>query len=125
MFIIYLAVVLILRDSHEGTYGIAINKPLNLTLPSVVINLPGPATDAFKNNKIFHGGRIQRLNMIHELRDVGGEELPMSTEPIFAGGDIEEAATIVQKDLTLSDKVHFYVGCYTWLCRPLTRLFGL
>ena len=109
-----IAVVLILRHSHDGTYGIAINKPLDMTLPSVVMNLPGPAPDAFKNNKIFHGGKIQRLNMIHELRDVGGQELPMSTEPIYAGGDIEEAAAMVQEDLTLSDKIHFYVGCYTW-----------
>lgn len=118
--------MLILRHSEEGTYGIAINKPLDMTLPSVVMNLPAPAPDAFKNNKIFHGGRIQRLNMIHEIRDVGGEELPMSTEPIFSGGDIEEVAEMVQDDLTLSDKVHFYVGCYTWLVilhpKHMTRL---
>lgn len=109
-----LAVVLILRHTHEGSYGIAINKPLNMTLPSVVINLPGPAPTAFKDNKIFHGGKIQRLNMLHELPEAGGEELPMSLEPIYAGGDIEEAAAMVEKDLSLSEKVHFYVGCYTW-----------
>ena len=113
------AVILLLQHNQAGSCGVAVNKPLPTTLSTAIPNLPQPVPEVFSNYKVFHGGKVQRLNMIHEFPAVGGEQIPMTAStPIFSGGSIEQAALLVQdlasSSSSASGKIHFYVGCSTW-----------
>ena len=110
------SVVLLADHNEEGSYGVILNKPINVKLNEIINDFPS------SNIKVFLGGPVKTDNlfMIHTL----GEQIDDSIEIVkglYWGGNIEQI-----KDLIISKKIkpgsiHFYLGYSSWEPEQLNR----
>lgn len=108
-------VLLIDHNEKEGSFGIIMNKPLNVRLNEVVEEFPdfdapvylgGPVAD----NQVFY---------MHTL----GILIPDSfeiMEGLFWGGDAETLNTLIATGIATPDKVRFFIGYAGWEARQLS-----
>lgn len=108
------SVVLVLEHNQKGTYGLIINKPLNETIKSAVLNIGNPDfLKTFGKFSIAFGGRERRMQCIHNVPDCNGIELPLCSAPIFSGGNIDKILEKF-KDNNNELKIQFFIGCCVW-----------
>jgi len=103
------AVVLLAEYTKEGSFGLIVNKPVNLKLKKVVKE----CTDF--NAKIFIGGpvRTDSLFVLHTL----GDKIPESSkiiEGIYWGGDMEVIRDMIINRAISPDDIRFYIGYAGW-----------
>lgn len=108
------ACILILEHSSKGSYGLVINRPTDHDLGYAVKNLPMDIYNKFRKANVSFGGMVRRLQYLHNIPSCGGSIIPGCSEPLFAGGDITKAMSIVSQQSSLLKAFQFYVGCCKW-----------
>jgi len=104
------AVVLLIEHSkEEGTVGVILNKPLDITFNQVVKNSPALNAD------MFLGGPVATDNVyfIHTF----GAEIENSVEiskGLFWGGDIEQVNELINLKVLNPTNIRFYMGYSGW-----------
>ncbi|MFN3554628.1 MAG: YqgE/AlgH family protein [Bacteroidales bacterium] len=112
-------VLLIEHSAQDGTFGLIVNKPINVKLNEVAKEFP--QTDF----PVFLGGPVNpdRLFYLHTL----GEELPGSI-PVFGnvywGGDIRKLMDMIDMKLATPEQVRFFIGYSGWEAGQLDREMG-
>jgi putative transcriptional regulator len=107
-------VVLLAEHTEEGSFGIILNKPVNLYLNEITEDFPGI------NPQIYIGGPVDTNNIfiVHKL----GDKIPGSikiAEGLFWGGDMELIKTMIRKELVTEDDIRFYLGYSGWTAKQL------
>lgn len=108
------SVVLLVEHNKEGTFGVIINKPMDLKFDEVVKDFPG------FDSKIYLGGPVKTdsLFFIHTL----GEEIENSIkiiEGLYWGGDIERVKEMISLDLINETNIRFFIGYAGWIPNQL------
>jgi putative transcriptional regulator len=103
------SVVLICEHQQEGTFGITINKPIDIAIAELIEGL-----EAYKN-PIFSGGPVNRehIHFLHIFPHLipGGE---LINDNIYWGGDFEVATQLIQNHEIDSNGIKFFVGYSGW-----------
>ena len=111
------SVILLIEHSiNEGTVGVILNKPLDVSFNELVKE--GPKLDS----KLFLGGPVQTDNVyfIHNL----GEKIEKSlkiTEGIYWGGDIEQVNELININVIDHTNIRFFVGYAGWDPKQLEK----
>ena len=104
------AVVWIVSQEDEGTFGFMVNKPLNLSLGETIGDFPpGPFMP-------YLGGPVQTqtLNYIHRL---GASMIPNSlhvADGIYWGGDYDVVRQMIMTGELHPDQIKFFLGSVGW-----------
>ena len=103
------SVVLVCTHDDDGSFGLTLNQPLDLSLSDGIKSLDG--WDA----PLFRGGPVQEnsLHVVHQLADIdiGSEEI---LPGVFWGGDIDALLALLSKKRALVNKCRFFVGYSGW-----------
>lgn len=103
------SVVLISDYQKEGAVGFILNKPIAMTIDSLVSDFP-----EFES-EVYYGGPMQTdtIHYIHtkgDLLEGSAEVLP----GIYWGGDFAQLKTLVSNGLMTPKDVRFFVGYSGW-----------
>jgi putative transcriptional regulator len=103
------AVIFLCEHMDEGSFGLVLNKQLNITLGEVIEGLEGNPT------KIYFGGPVDMdtIHFLHQLPD----EIPGSykvTDGVYWGGDFELLTKLIKENRIDMSKVRFYLGYSGW-----------
>lgn len=108
------SVVLLAEHNNEGSFGLIINKPVDIQLSDVLKDFP--QFDA----QVYLGGPVDTdsLYFIHTLGSQVENSMEIS-KGLFWGGDIEQV-----KEMILLGKIHpsdikFFVGYSGWVSQQL------
>lgn len=110
------SVVLLAEHNERGTFGLIINKPVNMRLNEITKDLGD------KDFPLFLGGPVSTnsLYFIHRL----GERIPKSEEimdGLFWGGDVEVVKRLIQNNEVKNNDIRFFVGYSGWDPSQLDR----
>jgi putative transcriptional regulator len=108
------SVILVLENDSKGTYGLVLNRPTLHTLKTAVRNFPQEFTQQFGDNKIFYGGKIRRMQFLHDVPDCEGIQIPNCKAPLYYGGLVPKAVNFVKQNTQALNRFHFFVGCCIW-----------
>lgn len=108
------SVVLLAEHNEEGSFGLIINKPIDIKFNSVIKDFPD------FNSRIYLGGPVQNENIyfIHTL----GEQIDGSLkimEGLFWGGDLEQVKEMILLKKIGPDDIRFFVGYSGWVSKQL------
>lgn len=108
------SVVLLAEHNKNGSFGVIINKPLNLRFDEVVKDFPD--FDA----PVFLGGPVSTnsLFFIHTLGDAIDNSMPI-LEGLYWGGDLEQVKTMIQLGQLNEHNIRFFIGYSGWSPRQL------
>jgi putative transcriptional regulator len=103
------SVVLLADHNDEGTFGLVMNKPIDMKFNELLLEFP--TFDA----GVFLGGPVQtdRLFFIHTLGDL----IPASIKIIdglFWGCDIDPVKELILTNKITPDQIRFYLGYAGW-----------
>lgn len=102
-------ILLIDHQETEGSFGIIINKKLDVEVSHVVNEFPDFEAP------VFLGGPVadNQLFFIHTLGEMIPEAYPI-IDGLFWGGDHETLATLIHTGIANEDNVRFYLGYAGW-----------
>lgn len=110
------AVVLLADHNDQGSFGLIINKPINLHLNEVIKDIPDfPA-------RVYMGGPVKTDNLffLHTL----GNKIDGSIEIVkglFWGGNVEQITAMIRENTITTEQVRFFVGYAGWMSNQLDR----
>ncbi len=112
------SVVLLAEHSREGTFGVIINKPVEMRLPEIFEDM-----QEF-DFRVFLGGPVKNDSVffIHTLGDVSGSLKIM--EGLYWGGDLNTVKSCIRKGLINENHIRFFVGYAGWHPQQLEREIG-
>lgn len=110
------SVILLAEHDENGSFGLIINKPLELKLNEIVKDFP-----SFDAN-VYIGGPVKTDNLfiLHTL----GNKIPNSSkiiEGLYWGGEIDIIKSMIEDKKILSQNIRFYIGYSGWEANQLTR----
>lgn len=110
------AVVLIAEHNDEGSFGLIINKPVNVRLPEVVKDLKD------FDVQLFLGGPVKTdsLFFIHTK----GEKIEGSMKilkGIFWGGDLDQVREMMKNGEIGPNDIRFFIGYSGWTPNQLEQ----
>ncbi|MDP2423123.1 MAG: YqgE/AlgH family protein [Bacteroidales bacterium] len=110
------SVVLLADHSHEGTFGLIINKPVDLMFNDIIKGFPQ------YNGKLYLGGPVKTSNLyfIHTL----GDQIEGSTKIIdglYWGGDVEAVKEMLTINQLNNQNIRFFIGYAGWVSKQLDR----
>lgn len=110
------SVVLLAEHGEEGSFGLIINKPIQLHLSEVVPGFPD------FNARLFLGGPVKTdsLFFIHTRQDIIPNSTPI-IDGIFWGGDIEQVRELMGTSSLSPDDIRFFVGYAGWSAGQLEQ----
>lgn len=108
------SVVLLAEHNEEGTFGLIINKPVDLILNDILHDFP--EFDA----TVYLGGPVKTdsLYFIHTL----GDRLENSLEilhGLYWGGDIELVKELIKLGKISPNEIKFFIGYSGWVSKQL------
>lgn len=103
------SVVLLADHNKEGSFGLVMNKPIDMKFNELLAEFP--AFDA----RVFLGGPVKTDNLyfIHTL----GEAIPRSLkiiEGLYWGGDIDYVKDLISGSSITTNQIRFYLGYAGW-----------
>lgn len=103
------SVVLITDHGGEGTVGYVLNRPLALTVDSIIPDFP--VFDA----TIYNGGPVEQSNLyfLHNRPDLFTEAL-LVAEGLYWGGDFNRLKEVIELGLLSESEIRFYLGYSGW-----------
>lgn len=109
------SVVLLAEHNEDGTFGVIINKPVDLRLDEVVNGFPGCG------HPVYLGGPVKTdsLFFIHTLPEIDNSMRIM--EGLFWGGDIEVVRDLLEGNKLLEEQIRFFLGYSGWQPSQLDR----
>ena len=108
------AVVLLAEHNEEGSFGLILNKPVDVILSDVLQDFP------IFDTPVYLGGPVKTDNLyfIHTL----GEQIDNSLEikeGLYWGGDIEVVKELITIGKIEPNEIKFFVGYSGWVSRQL------
>lgn len=117
--IFFRAVVLVCEHNPNGSFGLIINKSLDLDLPEEILN-----SDAIANPHvgIRAGGPVQtnQMMLLHTSPDIPGQTLEV-TQGVYLGGDLQFLQDAVATDE--GPNIYLCFGYAGWGAGQLEREF--
>lgn len=108
------SVVLLAEHNEEGSFGLVINKPVDIKLDEVISDFP-----KFDAN-VCMGGPVKTdsLYFVHTLGNVieGSIEI---IDDLYWGGDIEVVKELIILNQIKSQNIKFFVGYSGWVANQL------
>lgn len=108
------SVVVLADHSHEGSFGIIVNKPLKLKIQEIHTDIKGFAAPIYLGGPVSH----DRLFFTHTL----GNEIEGSSkilEGLYWGGNINQLKSLIAAGVITPDQVRFYLGYAGWSANQL------
>ncbi len=102
-------VLLIEHSEQEGTVGVILNKPLDVTFNKVVKN--SPVLEA----GMYLGGPVETGNVyfLHTLGDRIENSIEIN-KGLFWGGNIEQVNELIRLNIILPESIRFFIGYSGW-----------
>ena len=103
------SVILLCDHNEEGSFGLVINKNLELTVHDALEEFP-----EFEGN-IYMGGPVESntLHYLHTLGDVLDESIEIMNG-LFWGGNFETLKILIEQKSISSDEIRFFLGYSGW-----------
>ncbi|HCT70362.1 hypothetical protein SDC9_18083 [bioreactor metagenome] len=110
------SVVLLADHSEEGSFGIIINKPVEVKLSDVAVDFAG--FDA----PVYLGGPVKTdsLFFIHTRPDIIDDGVKI-LEGLYWGGNIETVKTLIREKRLNREDIRFFVGYAGWMANQLDQ----
>lgn len=110
------SVVLLADHSSEGSFGLIINKPVDVKLSDIAAefgNFDAP---------VYLGGPVKTdsLFFIHTRPDLIEDGVPI-LEGLYWGGNIEMVRDLIGEKKLQKDEIRFFVGYSGWSANQLDR----
>ncbi len=108
------SVVLLAEHNKDGTFGVIINKPMDLKFDEAIKDFP--SFDA----KIYLGGPVKTdsLFFIHTLGDEIADSLKI-IEGLYWGGDVDRVKEMIELNKITGDNIRFFIGYSGWVPNQL------
>ncbi len=108
------SVVLLAEHNEEGSFGLIINKPVNVRLPEVVKDLQD------FNVRLFLGGPVKTdsLFFIHTLGEMVKGSLKI-LPGIYWGGDLDQVRDLMKSGQLSENNIRFFIGYAGWASEQL------
>ncbi|NOR87266.1 MAG: YqgE/AlgH family protein [Bacteroidales bacterium] len=103
------AVVLIADHNSDGSFGIILNKPLDVQLNDIVKGFP--EFDA----RVYLGGPVSTKNLffLHKKGDLIRNST-LIKEDLFWGGEIDDVKSLIDLGVLQKEDIRFYIGYSGW-----------
>lgn len=110
------SVVLLADHSDEGTFGLILNKPVDVRFNDVIKGFPK------FNAPLYLGGPVQTSNLyfVHTLGDQVAGSMKIQ-EGLYWGGDIEQIKEMITLDQLGPQNIRFFIGYAGWVSKQLDR----
>lgn len=110
------SVVLLADHSEEGSFGLIINKPVDVRLSDIASEFEG------FESPVYLGGPVKTdsLFFIHTRPDLIAEGVPI-LEGLYWGGNIETVRDLIRGNRLGKDEIRFFVGYSGWSAKQLDR----
>lgn len=102
-------VILLCEHNSEGSFGLVLNKPMDLLLSDIL-------DEEFSFNKtLFIGGPVQQetLHIIHRVGDIIEGRLQV-IDHVFWGGDFGKIKDILKTEPNKTSDFRFFLGYSGW-----------
>jgi len=108
------SVVLLAEHNEEGSFGLIINKPVDIILSDVLKDFP------IFDTPVFLGGPVKTdsLYFIHTLGNNIEGSLEI-TKGLFWGGEIEHVKELITIGKIQPNEIKFFVGYSGWVSKQL------
>lgn len=103
------SVVLLAEHNAEGSFGLVLNKPVDIKFNDIVKDFPP------FDGKIFLGGPVSTKNLffVHTKGDLIEHSQSLG-QNLFWGGNIEDVKILLDSKLLNEDSIRFFVGYAGW-----------
>lgn len=110
------SVVLLIDHTEEGSFGVIINKPVNIKLNDIINDIPE------NDLRVFLGGPVSPDNLffVHKLGNVIEDSLEIS-DGIYWGGNFDQIKEMISDNQINSDTLNFYLGYAGWSPAQLNK----
>ena len=108
------SVVLLAEHNEEGTFGLIINKPVDLILTDILHDFPE------FDSTVFLGGPVKTdsLYFIHTLGDRIENSLEI-LQGLYWGGDIDLVKELIKLGKITPQEIKFFIGYSGWVSKQL------
>lgn len=102
------SVVLLCDYQEEGSFGLILNRPLNMNLNEVLPELE-------YDFPLFYGGPVGKdtLHFIHARGEMFEDALPVTPDLAY-GGDFDRLKELLKEETFDSSNIRFFVGWCGW-----------
>lgn len=110
------SVVLLADHSDEGTFGLILNKPVDVRFNDVIKGFPNFRAP------LYLGGPVQTSNLyfIHTFGNQIGGSMKIQ-EGLYWGGDIEQVKEMMTLNQLTPNNIRFFIGYSGWVSKQLDR----
>lgn len=110
------SVVLLAEHGNEGSFGIIINKPVEVKLSDIASEFEG--FDA----PVFLGGPVKTdsLFFIHTRPDIIDEGIPI-LDGLYWGGNIDTVKRLIKAGELSKTEIRFFIGYSGWIADQLDK----
>ena len=109
------SVVLLAEHNREGTFGVIINKPIQMKLSEVFDDLVDFDTQMYLGGPV----KTDSIFFIHRMEGVEGSLKIM--QGLYWGGDIQTIKSYMRSGLVTEEQIRFFVGYSGWSPKQLDR----
>jgi putative transcriptional regulator len=102
-------ILLIDHEEAEGTFGIIINKKLNVSVSQIVDEFPDFEAAAYLGGPVADN----QLFFLHTLGEVIPDSLPI-LDGLYWGGEADTLKTLIATGIANEDNTRFYLGYAGW-----------
>lgn len=108
------SVVLLAEHNDEGTFGLVLNKPVDIKLDEIISDFPPFETT------ICLGGPVKTDNLyfVHTVGNNIDDSLEIGKN-LYWGGDIENVKELILLNQIKSHEIKFFVGYSGWVSNQL------
>jgi len=112
------SVVLLAEHNEEGTFGVIVNKPIEVRLEEVISGFTG------FDYRIYLGGPVKTdsLFFLHTLPEI--EKSLRIMEGLYWGGDLDMILDLMKSGMLKEDQIRFYLGYSGWNPNQLDHEIG-
>lgn len=110
------SVVLLAEHGDEGSFGLIINKPIEVNFNEIIKDFP-----KYKGG-IYLGGPVKTDNLfvLHTLGDKVEKSMKIM-DGLYWGGDIEAIKELITNKTAKPEQMRFYLGFASWEPNQLNR----
>jgi putative transcriptional regulator len=110
------SVVLLAEHNHEGSFGIIVNKPVEVKLSDITTEFEGFEAPVFLGGPV----RTDSLFFIHSRPDLIDEGVPI-IDDLYWGGNIETVKQLIRDKKLKGTEIRFFIGYSGWVADQLDR----